>query len=174
MPLPKAPQIVLSGKQAKILTELSKGTHVPSHFKIRAQIVLHAAAGRSNNAIEAGMRIDAKTVKRWRDRYNAKREELGRVEAETPHKLRKAIEQALSDEQRPGGPSTYSDEQVAAIIAIACEDPAKFDLPFSHWTPSLLQVEVIKMGIVSSISVRQIGRFLKREGFKAAPKQMLA
>ena len=89
-------------------------------------------------------------------------EELKRIELETPHKLRSAIEKILSDAQRPGGPPKFKDEQVAAIIAMACEDPSNFDLPFSHWTPELLQIEVIKRGIVESISVRQIGRFLKR------------
>jgi putative transposase len=144
------------------------------HFKIRAQIVLNAAAGWSNNTIEVSMRLSAKKVKRWRDRYSAMQAELNQIEMGTPHKLRKAIEKVLSDEQRPGGPSTYSDEQVAAIIAMACEEPAKFDLPFSHWTPSLLQDAAIKMGIVDSISVRQVGRFLKRTGIAAASKSMLA
>jgi len=173
MPWLTARQIVLSERQEKILTELSNGTHSPLHFKIRAQIILNAAAGWSNNTIEWNMGISANKVKCWRDRYNAKQEELRQIETKTPHKLRKAIENVLSDEQRPGGPSTYSDEQVAAIIAMACEDPAKFELPFSHWTPSLLQAEVIKIGIVDSISVRQIGRFLKREGITASPKSML-
>jgi putative transposase len=174
MPLQRASQIELSERQEKILTELAKGTHTPLHLKTRAQIVLKASAGWSNNAIEASMQIGAEKVKRWRDRYSAMHEELQQVEKETPHKLRKAITKILSDEQRPGGPSTYSDEQVAAIIAIACEDPSKFDLPFSHWTPSLLQAEVIKLGIVDSISVRQVGRFLKRTRFTAAPKSVLA
>jgi putative transposase len=47
---------------------------------------------------------------------------------------------------------------------MACEDPGKFNVPFSHWSPALLQIEVIKLGIVASISVRQIGRFLKKKG----------
>jgi putative transposase len=174
MTLPTASQIVLSEKQEKILSELSKGTHTPLHFKMRAQIILNAAAGWSNNTIESSMQISAKKVKRWRDRYNAMQGELSQIEAGTPHKLRRAIEKTLSDEQRPGGPSTYSDEQVAAIIAMSCEDPSKFDLPFSHWTPSLLQSEAVKMGIVSSISVRHVGRLLKRAGFAASTKSMLA
>ena len=174
MPWPTAAEIVLSEREKKILAELSKGTHTPLHFKVRAQIILNAAAGWSNNTIEMNMQLSAKKVKRWRDKYSKMQEELRQIERESPHKLRKTIENALSDEQRPGGPPKYSDEQVAAIIAIACEDPAKFNLPFiSHWTPSLLQAEVVKMGIVDSISVRQIGRFLKRTGSTAAPKSVL-
>jgi DNA-binding NarL/FixJ family response regulator len=170
MPWPTPSQITLSTRQKQILTEMSVGTHTPLHFKIRAQIILHADAGWGNNRIEANMHIGPKTVKRWRDRYSSMQEELRQVETEAPHKLRKTIKKTLSDEQRPGGPPTYTDEQVAAIIAMACEDPAKFNLPFSHWTPSLLQAEVIKLGIAEGISVRQIGRFLKRTELTATPK----
>ena len=105
------------------------------------------------------MGLEPSTVKRWRDRYGRQHEELRNAEMETPRKMRNIIEKILSDEQRPGGPPTFTDEQVAAIIALACEDPAKLDLPFSHWTPGLLQIEVLKRGIAESISVRQIGRF---------------
>jgi len=174
MPQPAASKVELSERQEKILTEMYKGTHTPLHFKIRAEIVLNAANGMSNNAIEETMKLSAKKVKRWRDRYGAAHNELQRVEKETPHKLRSAIERTLSDERRPGGPPTYTDEKVAAIIAMACEDPAKFGLPFSHWTPSLLQAEVIKIGILDNISVRQVGRFLKRAGITAPPQPVLA
>jgi putative transposase len=39
---------------------------------------------------------------------------------------------------------------------------AKYGVPFSHWTPGLLQKEAIKAGIVTSISVRHVGRILKK------------
>jgi putative transposase len=120
------------------------------------------------------MDIDPKTVKLWRDRYSAKYEELKRVEAETPHKIRSAILETLSDAPRAGGPPKFKDGQVAAIIAMACEEPSKFGLPFSNWTPELLQIEAVKLGIVESISIRQIGRFLKRKRFTAAPGPVLA
>ena len=114
------------------------------------------------------MGLDPSTVQRWRDRYGTQDEELKRAEAEAPRKMRSIIEKILSDEQRPGCPSTYTDEQVAAIIALACENPAKLDLPFSHWTAGLLRIEAIKLGIVDNISVRQVGRFLKRKRFTTA------
>jgi hypothetical protein len=120
------------------------------------------------------MGLDAKAVKRWRDRYSARHEELRHTEAETPWKIRSAVKKSLSDKQRPGSPPTFAGEQVAAILALACEDPAKLELPFSHWTPGLLQIEAIKLGIADSISVRQIGRFLKRKGLAAAQEPPLA
>jgi len=169
----KASHIQLSERQEKILTEIAKGTHTPLHFTIRSQIILSAAAGLTNNTIESTMHVSAKKVKRWRDRYSIKYKELQRIEKETPYKLRKTIEELLSDEQRPGGPPKFTDGQVAAIIGQACEDPAEIGLPFSNWTPALLQLEVIKKGIVDDISVRQVGRFLKRTRSQAAPKSVL-
>ena len=174
MPWQTAAKVELSNKQEKILTQLATGTHTALHLKTRAQIVLMAANGCGNNTIEKDMGLDPKTVKLWRDRYSGQYKELKRIEEETPHKMRSAINKILSDKKRPGTPSKFKDEQVAAIIAMACEDPTKFGLPFSNWTPELLRIEVIKLGIVESISVRQIGRFLKRERFAATPKPMLA
>lgn len=164
MPWKTASTVTLTEKQERILTENAVGTHTPMHLKIRSQIILFAAQGCSNNDIEKQMNIDAKTVKLWRDKYSSHYDELHRIETETPNKLRGTLIKILSDEQRPGCPPKFTDEQVAAIIAMACEDPGKFNVPFSHWSPALLQIEVIKLGIVASISVRQIGRFLKKKG----------
>ena len=165
MPWKTAKKIVLSEKQERILTENASGTHTPLHIKIRSQIILNAAKGWSNSTIEENMGIDHKTARKWRGRYGNRYEELKRIEAEEPHKLRGEIHKTLSDAGRIGAPPKFKDEQVATIIAMSCESPSRFDLPFSNWTPELLQIEVIKLGIVDSISVRQIERFLKRERF---------
>ena len=120
------------------------------------------------------MCIDHKTVRKWRNRYSDSFEELKKTETETPYKLRSEIQKVLSDTQRKGAPPKFKDEQVAAIIALSCECPSRFNLSFSNWTPELLQIEAIKLGIVESISVRQIRRFLKRKRFKSSPEPVLA
>jgi putative transposase len=162
MPWKTATTIALRKKQEKILTEYAAGTHTPLHLKTRSSIVLLASQGMANNAIEEKLNVSPHTVKQWRDRYGGRYEELQQTETGTPHKLRSVIETILSDAQRPGAPPEFTDGPVAAITAMACEDPAKYDVPFPHWMPGLLQKEAIKSGIVKSISVRQIGRFLKR------------
>jgi putative transposase len=158
----KAMEIKLSPRQKRMLDVFSRSTHLLFHLKIRAKIVLLAANGSSNNAIERSMKIDKNQVKRWRDRYGNKLEQISLIEKESPQKLRSAIIEALSDAPRNGGPSKFRDEQVAAIIAMSCEDPEKFDLAVSNWTPGLLQRKAIELGIVESISVRHVGRLLKR------------
>jgi transposase len=169
----KATEINLSENQKRIITELARSTHQPLNLKIRAQIIDMASEGSNNSEILREMSIDAKQVRRWRDRYFKNQEQLSIVEREVPHKLRSAIIETLSDEPRTGAPARIQDEQVAAIIAMACEEPEKFDLPVSHWTPSLLRQKAVEIGIVDEISVRQVGRFLKGERLAAASKPML-
>jgi transposase len=158
----EALEIKLNEREKRILMEFSRSTHQPSHLKKRSEVVLLAADGNSNNAIERIMGIDKNQVKRWRDRYSTKQEEICLIEKESPPKLRSTIIEALSDLPRSGGPAPFRAEQVAAIIAMACESPENFGLPVSHWTPGLLQQKCIEHGIVESISVRQVGRLFKK------------
>ena len=78
------------------------------------------------------------------------------------------VVRSLSDRPRPGGPTTFSPEQVAEIIALACEKPGDSGVPVTHWTPRELAREAVKRGIVDSISPRQVARLLKRSGAQAS------
>jgi DNA-binding CsgD family transcriptional regulator len=170
MPWKEASKIALSKQQETILRRLANGAHTPSHLQQRSQIILLANEGQYNNTIERTLKINPKTVKKWRNRYSLKSPEITQIEKENPRKLREAITQTLSDEPRAGAPPTYTDVQVATIITIACEDPHKYNLPVSHWTPSLLQQVVIERGIAAGISTSQIFRILKKER-PTAPSQ---
>lgn len=173
MPWKTATKIELSKKQENILTQWEKGTHIPMHLKSRAQIILMANKGCSNNTIEETLGISAGKVKLWRDKYSKNSTEITRVESQTPQKLRATLREVLSDSKRTGAPAKFTNEQVAAIMALSCEDPARLKLPVSHWTPNLLKIESIKLGIVENISIRQIGRFLKRKRFKTKQEPVL-
>ncbi|MCX7421029.1 MAG: hypothetical protein NT013_16015 [Planctomycetia bacterium] len=52
--------------------------------------------------------------------------------------------------------------QITQILATACEKPELSQRPITHWTDRELQEEVIKRGIASSISVSQVGRYLRQ------------
>lgn len=71
----------------------------------------------------------------------------------------------LSDATRSGGSLKFSPEQVAQIIALACEPPSDGGLPVSHWTPPELALEAANRGIADRISPRQVDRFLARRTF---------
>jgi putative transposase len=170
----KAVEIILNAHEKKILTEMKNGSHTPLHLKKRSEIILRANAGESNIEISREVQMNRENATKWRNRYAGAREELSKTEEESPRKLRSLIEKILSDAPRPGTPSTFTDEQIACIIALACELPEKLGLPFSHWSPSLLQKEAVSRGIVESISAVHIGRFLKSARFKAAQGSELA
>ena len=170
----KAVEIKLNEYEKKILTDMKNGSHTPLHLKKRSEIILRASDGESNIEISRQMEMNRENLTKWRNRYASSSEELRKTEAETPRKLRGMIESLLSDAPRPGAPSTFTDEQVACIIALACELPESLGLPFSHWSPSLLQKEAINRGIVESISAVHVGRFLKSARFKASQGSELA
>jgi len=169
-----AAEIELSEKERQILSEYSKSRTVGENMRSRSEIIMKASEGKSNNEIEREMGITGKKVTRWRNRYSEKREMIRRTEMESPHKMRRLIEEILTDEYRSGAPMKYTAEQVGMILALACEDPMEIGLPFSHWSPGLLRIESIKRGIVEEISKRQVGRFLKHGGITAAPESVLA
>ena len=163
----QAVELNLSAAQEKILQQLLKGTHSPQHYKQRAEIILLASQGNSNNKIERMLNIHGETVTKWRNRYAGAEKELALTEEENPQKLRSAIEKVLSDEQRRGRTPKFTDEQVACIIALSLQKPEELGLPFSHWTISSLRDEVINRGIVAYISTTQVHSFLKGARYKA-------
>jgi hypothetical protein len=80
----------------------------------------------------------------------------------------------LADAPRSGAPPTILPEQVCAIVALACERPEDGGVPISQWSASDLAREAVRRGIVTSISPRSVGRFLKRIRPQAAPGSSLA
>ncbi len=75
--------------------------------------------------------------------------------------MRRAIARLLSDEPRPGARPTFTPEQVTQTLAVAREPPEKSGRPITHWTHHELADEVVKRGIVGSISPSQVGRYLR-------------
>ncbi|UXE59628.1 MAG: hypothetical protein KA717_28260 [Woronichinia naegeliana WA131] len=47
------------------------------------------------------------------------------------------------------------------MFKLACDDPRDYARPLSHWTGRELAEELVKQGIVESISPRQVGRLLE-------------
>ena len=162
MSLRQAALIQLTDKQHAILERMANGTHIQLHFKERAKIILAAYKGLNNTSIAKGYGLNRNTVKKWRNRWAKEENEIMQIEIDKPHKLKSCIETVLSDQHRSGKPAKFTPEQVAHIISLSCKTPESLGLPLSHWTPSALRIEVINNGIIESISVRQVGRFLKR------------
>ena len=83
------------------------------------------------------MGVDRQRVRRWRYRWAHEMASLQTAEAAgaTDQDLDKLIIGVLTDVIRSGAPARFGAEQVAGIIALACEPPADSGRPASHWTP---------------------------------------
>jgi transposase-like protein len=161
MPRLSAAPIAVTPTQTEALQRLARGHKTPRKLAERAQMILRLAAGTEVREIARQLGVWPKTVRHWRARWLA-------LPTEAPVAAR------LADASRPGAPATFTPEQVCAIMALACEPPERSNLPLSHWSQSELAREVVRRGIVDSISHGSGGRFLKRRRPQAASRARLA
>src|SRR5208282_889747 len=145
-----------------ILLTLRNAITAPSHLRQRAAVILLAFDGLRNEDIAEKLGLGRRQVGRWRRRWAKAWSGLIDLECrETKADLRRAIEAVLTDAPRPGAPGKFTPEQVTQILAVACEPPAKSGRPITHRTAHELADEVVKRGIVASISTSQVGRYLR-------------
>ena len=163
MPGPKPRPIELTARQREILERLARRETNPQRLVRRCNIVLEAADGANNAQVGRRLNIQRSTARTWRERWAAAAPALLLAEEEgiEDKELAELIKEVLADEPRPGAPSIFEPEQIAQIIALACEDPQESGRPVTHWAPQELADEAIKRAIVTSISPRSVGRFLK-------------
>ena len=156
--------VVVTPRQRLILEPLSRAKSAPQQLVERCRIVLMSAAGRQNADQAEALGVDRQRVRRWRHRWALAEKALTAAEAQEAKDkdLEKFVMGVLGDNERPGAPAKFTPEQVAAIIALACEPPGDSGLPVSHWTPPELAREAIKRGVVVSISPRHVDRFLMK------------
>ena len=115
-----------------------------------------------NRDISKEVNLDRQQVGLWRRRWAASFHALVAIECrETIAGLTRAIQQTLSDAPRSGAPGTFTGEQVTQILAVACEPPGNSGRPIDNWTYRELADEVVLRGIVESISVSQVGSYLR-------------
>ena len=125
-----------------------------------------------NPQIAAQVGLSRRQVSLWRRRWADAWDRLIRIECLESHAaLHRAIEQVLRDEPRPGPPASSLPEQIVQILAVACEPPEKSGRPITHWTAHEPADEVVKHSIVPSISVAQVGRYLREAALQPHKKR---
>jgi putative transposase len=158
----KAAKVVITERQEEILQRWVASRSCPRGLAQRAEIILLAFGRLQNGPIAERLGCERHAVGMWRRRWADAFDTLVRIEcAEGLSALEAAIEDVLSDLPRSGCPGTFAPDQIARIIAVACEPPADSGRPVTHWTPTELAEEVVARGIVPAISARHVGRFLK-------------
>lgn len=175
MPQPIAKTIVLSEKQRHLLEAIIRTHTNPYRLVQRAQVILYAASSMTNTEISLLVRLTRNRVRLWRNRFVDAVGALNQAESEDMNDegLRRKILLVLMDEQRRGSPGKFSLEEIVQIVALACELPATSGLPVTHWTPTELARESVLRGIVTEISPRSVGRFLKSSDVETTSNSLL-
>jgi len=150
-----SPKILnLSDGDRHELQQLINRHNTPQQIALRAKIILMASDGQNHREIARSLDINRQMARLWRNRW-----------LETDGKDL-SIFQRLQDQERVGAPVKFSMEQVIELFALACSPPEDYGRPISHWTARELTDEIIKLGIIESISVRHVGRLLEEAELK--------
>ena len=145
-------KIELNETEKEALEKIVRKQTTAQNIARRARIILMAGSGKYKNAeIAKYVGMDNGDITRWTKRW---------VESSIED-----IEERLQDMPRSGRTATITAEQWCKIMALACEKPEKYGVPISHWSHSTLTAEIIKQGIVESISTTHVGNFLKKSNF---------
>ncbi|MEY9142389.1 transposase [Bradyrhizobium elkanii] len=132
-------------ERCELTAMLSKGKRAARKLK-RAQILLAADAGRSDEEIARTMAVSGSTVCRTKLRF---------VEGN--------LERALSEEPRPGAQRKLTGKEEALLVATACASPPQGR---ARWTVELLADAMIKLTAHESLSGETVRRRLAENDLK--------
>jgi transposase len=138
-------------EREQLRTLLSGGKHAARALK-RAQILLAADAGSSDEAIGTAVAVGGSTVYRTKRRFV-----LGNLEA------------ALSEEPRPGAERKLTGKQEALLVATACAKPPAGR---ARWTLELLAGEMVRLTEHEGLSRETVRRRLAENDLKPWRKDM--
>lgn len=154
MPKPTPSPVKLVEEDRNQLQQLVNRRNTPQHLAVRASIILLAEQEYTHQDIARELGISRDMARLWRNRW------LTLSEKEIP------VVERLRDAERPGAPALFSMEQILQLFALACEKPETYGRPISEWTARELADEMVKQGIVESISPRHVGRLLEEASLK--------
>src|SRR3989441_2304495 len=138
-------------ERGELTTMLSKGKRAARKLK-RAQILLAADAGRSDEEIARAVSVGGSTVYRTKRRF-----------------MEVNLERALSEEPRPGADRKLTVKEEALLVATACASPPEGR---ARWTLDLLAGAMVKLTEHKSLSHETVRRRLAENGLKPWRKDM--
>jgi len=138
-------------ERAALRALLSGGKHASRRLK-RAQILLAADAGASEEEIARSVGVGGSTVYRTKRRF---------VEGN--------LERALSEEPRPGAERKLTGKEEALLVATACASPPE---GCARWTLELLAGAMVKLTEHKSLSHETVRRRLAENDLKPWRKDM--
>ncbi|CAN5849807.1 hypothetical protein BH24DEI2_BH24DEI2_18000 [soil metagenome] len=148
---PQPARLELSESEHQELEALVRRHNTPQQLVLRARIVLAAASGANHSEVARALGVSLDTARLWRQRYRS-----------LQSFSESSVLERLQDAPRAGRKAGILAEQVCQIMALACETPQETGRPISQWSGSELAAEIVKRGIVETISARHASRLLKR------------
>jgi transposase len=157
----KAAKVRLTERQHAILQQIVRSATVSRRLVQRAQLIVLAFGGMFNRVIADMVGLHRKQIGLWRRRWKQSFDALVAIECrESQAAFRRVIEEVLGDAPRSGSSGKFTAEQVTQVLAVACEPADQSGRPIDEWTGRELADELVQRGIVPSISVSQVNRYL--------------
>jgi transposase len=135
-------RVALADEERERLRTLTRRGKPAARTVRRAQVLLLADEGRTDEQIAAALHCGLSTVARTRQRF-----------------VEEGLEAALVDRPRPGATPKLTPKQRAFVVAPACTEPPEGRL---RWTMQLLADRLVELEVIPAISDESIRRLLKK------------
>jgi transposase len=135
-------RVTLTDEERERLRALTRKGKASARMVRRAQTLLLAGEGRTDEAIAAALHSGLATVARTRQRC-----------------VEEGLEAALKERPRPGARPKLGPKEQAFVIALACTRPPEGR---ERWTMQLLADRVVELELLPGISDEAIRRLLKK------------
>jgi transposase len=145
-------RVTLSMDERARLVEMVQGGKGAVRRIKRAQILLAADQGSTDEAIARNVAAGTSTVYRTKQRF-----------------VEEGLESALSEAPRPGAPRKLDAQDEAILCAVACSKPPSGR---AHWTLQLLADELVRLTVHTKVSAETIRRRLGEMQLKPWQEKM--
>ena len=135
-------RVTLTDEERARLRGLTRKGTASARMVRRAQTLLLADEGRTDEAIAAALHVGASTVERTRRRC-----------------VEEGQDAALAERPRPGARPKLGPKERAFVVALACTKPPEGR---ERWTMQLLADRVVELRVVPDITDEAIRLLLKR------------
>ena len=135
-------RVTLTDAEREWLASLSRKRTASVRMVRRAQALLLAAEGKTDEEIAEQVRMGVSTLERLRRRF-----------------VEEGLEASLRERPRPGARPKLGPKEQAYVVALACTKPPEGR---ERWTMQLLAERVVELQIVPDITDESIRRLLKR------------
>ena len=135
-------RVALTEEERARLRDLTRKGTASARMVRRAQTLLLAEEGRTDEGIAAALHVGVATVERTRRRC-----------------VEEGPDAALTERPRPGARPKLGPKERAFVVALACTTPPEGRL---RWTTQLLAERVVELQVVPDITDEAIRLLLKR------------